>query len=290
MPAALIRRSGQEHAEQAAVRNRPAVRDSEPLGARPAAEHPGRPVPDQPGPQAGELLARVAARQHVEHGLKYGPGQPAERRGPPDQGVQVVDAPVVHRGHRDDLLGQHVERVARHPQLFDLAGSHPARDHRRLHQVALVLREDDPPGHIAHVVPGASGALQPARDRGRRLDLDDEIHGAHVDAEFQAGGGDHGRQPAGLQRLLDLSALSAGHRAVVGAGDDLGRALGRVRTCEFGLLGGALGGQFVEPGAQPLGKLARVREHDRGPVPSDRVEHLGLDVRPDRLGPRLPVR
>ncbi len=141
MPAALVRRASQEHAEQAAVRDRAAAGDS------------------QPGPQASELLARIAAGQHVKHGLEHGPAQAAERGGPPDQGVHIVDAPVVHRCHRDDMLGQHVERVARHPQLFDLAGPHPACDHRCLYEIALVLREDHPTGDIPDIVPGATGPL-----------------------------------------------------------------------------------------------------------------------------------
>ena len=81
--------------------------------------------------------------------------------------LQVVDGPVVHRGHRDDLLREHVERIARHPQLFDRAGAHPLGHDRRLHEVALVLREDHAAGDVTDVVPGAAGPLQPARDRRR---------------------------------------------------------------------------------------------------------------------------
>ena len=39
--------------------------------ARPAAQRAGRAVPDQPGPQLRELLARVAARQHVQHRVEH---------------------------------------------------------------------------------------------------------------------------------------------------------------------------------------------------------------------------
>jgi hypothetical protein len=45
---------------------------------------------------------------------------------------------------------------------------------------------------------------------------------------------------------------------------------------------GPLGGQLVQPAAQPLGQPPRVREHDRGLVLLDQVEHPLLDVRPDR--------
>ena len=57
-----------------------------------------------------------------------------------------------------------------------------------------------------------------------------------------------------------------------------------------GLLRGlrrALGGELVEPGAQPLGQPPGVGEHDRGAVLLDEVEHPLLDVRPDRP---LPLR
>ena len=48
----------------------------------------------------------------------------------------------------------------------------------------------------ADLVPGATDALQPARDGRRGLDLDDEVDGAHVDAELEAARRDDGGQPA----------------------------------------------------------------------------------------------
>ena len=269
--------------------------------AGPAVQGVGGPVPDQPGPQLGELLAGVAAGQHVQHGLQHRPGQPAERRRPADHLLQRADLPVVHRDHGDDLLGEDVERVARDAQLLDRPVPHPLGDHRRLHQVALVLGEEHAAGDVADVVSGPAGALQAAGHRRRRLDLDDQVHRAHVDAQLQAGGGDHGRQAARLQRLLDLRPLLPGHRAVVGPGDlgrrarrgaGLGHDLrryggGRRRGRRHALLGrgrllGALGGEFVQPAAQPFGKAAGVGEDDGGPVLPDEVEYPLLHVRPDR--------
>ena len=72
---------------------------------------------------------------------------------------------------------------------------------------------------LADLVAGAADPLQPARHRRRRLDLDDQVDGAHVDAELEAAGGDDARQPAGLEVVLDERALLLGHRAVVGPGD-----------------------------------------------------------------------
>ena len=53
---------GQEHAEQAAVGDRAAVRDGDACGALARAHQAGRPVPHDAGPQLGELVAGVAAR------------------------------------------------------------------------------------------------------------------------------------------------------------------------------------------------------------------------------------
>ena len=61
----------------------------------------------------------------------------------------------------------------------------------------------------ADLVAGAADPLQPARHRRRRLDLHHEVDRAHVDAELEADGGDHGGQPAGLELLLDQRALLA---------------------------------------------------------------------------------
>lgn len=48
-----------------------------------------------------------------------------------------------------------------------------------------MLREQHPAGDLAHLVPGTPDALQAARDRGRCLDLDDEVDLAHVDPELE---------------------------------------------------------------------------------------------------------
>ena len=54
-----------------------------------------------------------------------------------------------------------------------------------------------PAARLADLVAGPADALEPARDGERRLHLDDEVHGAHVDAQLQRAGGDSaGRRPA----------------------------------------------------------------------------------------------
>ncbi|GAB3872476.1 hypothetical protein GCM10027610_137970 [Dactylosporangium cerinum] len=147
-------------------------------------------------------------------------------------------------------------------------------------------------------MPGASDPLQAGGDARGRLDLHDEVDGAHVDAQLQAGGGDDGRQLAGLEGLLDVLALLAGDAAVVRAGHDRRRAVGGPglrhhlgRRPWRGGRGdaGAGCGQLVDPGAEPLGAAPRVGEHDGGAVALDQVEHALLHGGPDGGLPRCAV-
>jgi hypothetical protein len=133
--------------------------------------------------------------------------------------VKVIHGDLLLRGDPDDLLRQHVERVARDLRLLDRPLLHPLHDHGRLEQVSAELGEDATAGDGGEVVAGTTHALQPARDRLRRLDLDHEVDRAHVDAELEGRGGDEAGDLASLEQLLDLEPLLARQRAVVGAGD-----------------------------------------------------------------------
>ena len=59
---------------------------------------------------------------------------------------------------------------------------------------------------------------------GHLIDLHDQVHGAHVDAQLQAGGSHHRAQRAAFQCLLDLAPLLPGNGSVVGPGDLRGRS------------------------------------------------------------------
>ena len=168
---------------------------------------------------------------------------------------------------RDDLLREHVERVARDHRLLDLAREHPLGDDGRLEQVGAELREDPALRDGAELVAGAADPLQAARDRLRRLDLDHEVDGAHVDPELERRGRDEAGDLAALEQLLDLDALLAGERAVVGARDLLLR-------------------QLVQAQRQPLGEAAVVDEDDRRAVLLDEPQELRVDRRPDRVSTR----
>ena len=177
--------------------------------------------------------------------------------------MQVVDRDLVVGADRDDLLREHVERIPRDDGLLDLAAPHSLRDHGRFEQVEPELGEDPALGDRAQLVTGTADPLQAAGDRLRRLDLDDEVDRAHVDAELERRGGDEARDLAALQQLLDLDALLARERAVVRAGD-------------------LLLGQLVQAQREPLGQAAVVDEHDRRAVLLDELQQLRVDRGPDR--------
>ena len=170
---------------------------------------------------------------------------------------------VSSAGHRDDLLRQHVERIARIARGLDLALVHRARDGGAGHQIAAELRKDDAFADGARLMAGAADALQAAGDRRRRLDLHDQIDGAHVDAELERRGGDERLDAPGLEQVFDLAARLARQRAVV-------RAHQR------------LAGQLVERAGQPLGQPPAVDEEQRRPVRADQLEQPRMNRRPDR--------
>ena len=253
----------EEDAEEAAVRDRPGVRDREPPRAGAPAHGAGGPIPDDPRPQLGELVGRVAAREHVEDVLELRARELRERIRAPRELVELVHRDLLVGADRDDLLGEHVERVARDARLLDLPRAHGARDDGRLEEVGPELREDPPLRDRVQIVPRAPDALQPARDRLRALDLDHEVDGAHVDAELERGRRDEARDLAGLQQLLDDEPLLARERAVVRAGE-------------------LLAGELVDAKREPLGEAPVVDEDDRRAVRPHELEDRRIDRGPDR--------
>lgn len=284
-------RPREEDTEQAAVRDGASGRDGQALCAGAAGDRTGDPVPDHARAELGERVGRVAAGEHVEDRGERGFGEGREGGGSADHGEEVVDLPGVHRRHGDELLGEDIQGIGRDLQGLDGPGAHPLGDHGCLDEVAAVLREDHAGGDGAHLVTCAAHALEAGGHGGRRLDLDDEVDGAHVDAQFEAGGGYDCGKAACLEVLLDQGALLLGDRAVVGAGDDRGRALGGARAAHElgrgvvlvqGFAGGPLVGDLVETVAQALGQAAGVGEDDGGAVRLDQVGDPLLHVGPDR--------
>ena len=187
----------QVDAEEAAVGDGAGVGDGQGAGAGAGPDRAGDPVPDDPRPQLAELLRGVAAVQHVQHVLELAQLEVGVGPRAPDQGVEVVDRHALvpgAGGDGDDLLRQHVERVARHDGRLDEPLAHAPRHDGALEEVGAELGEDASARHLADAVTGAADALQAARHRLRRLDLDDEVDGAHVDAELERRGGDEAGQ------------------------------------------------------------------------------------------------
>ena len=296
---------GQEHPEQAAVRDGAARGDREALGAGAGGERAVLPVPQDARAQLGELVRGVAAGQQVEHGLVGGERQRGERRGPAHEVEPLLRVQVRDGDGGHGLLGEDVQRVGGDPQRLDAPGRHALGHDGGVHEVAPVLGEEHAAGDLTHLVAGAAHALQTGGHRGRRLHLDHLVHRAHVDAQLERARGHDAADLAGLQRLLDDGALLLGHGAVVGAGEvgdgarsgaglpgHLGGAVeaGRVRCAEAGdgvrVLGrgGRLGAglpDLVEPTGEALGQAAGVGEHERGAPLGHQVHDPLLDVRPD---------
>ncbi len=154
----------------------------------------------------------------------------------------------------NDLLGEHVERVAQEPGALDLARDHSLGDDRSLEQVAAVLWVQRAAAGLAHRVPGATNPLHAPRHGAGRLDLDHQIDGTHVDAQLERTGGDDAAQQAAFELVFDDDSLLASKRTVV-------------------RLDQLVAGELVEVGRQALGLTPGVAEDDRAAV----GQHLGKD-------------
>ena len=158
---------------------------------------PAEPVPGEPRAELRELVARVAAGQHVQHALELGAGERGEGSGPAHERVELVRLAIAegHRGH--ELLREHVQGIPGDARLLDCALLHRLSDRRARQEVAPELREDDAARDRLHLVARPADALHAARHRGRRLDLDHEVHRPHVDPQLERRGGhDRGSRPA----------------------------------------------------------------------------------------------
>ncbi len=156
-----------EHAVQAAVRDRAARCHGHDPRVASTFDRVGHAVPDEARLELGELVRRIRAGEHPEHALEDLPGEALVRRRPGDGREQLVDRPAVQHGHRHDLLGQHVERVAGQRGRLDRGLVHARGDDGRLQQVASELREDHAGRRGSDLVPGSPDPLEPGRDRGR---------------------------------------------------------------------------------------------------------------------------
>ena len=282
-----------EHAEQAAVGDGAAGGHGEPLGPGPTGECAGVAIPHQARAQFSEVGGRVLTGEHVQGCLERRPRQPCKRGRPAHSGEPLLHVDRLECTRRHRLLGQNIQRIGDDRQRLDRPVQHPLGRHRTMQQIRTVLGEQRRPRNLTHLVTGATDALQARGHRRRRLDLHDQIHCAHVDAQLQRRRGHHCAQSTRLERVLDHRAPFLGHRPVMGHRQVRRRTPRRLRRHHDlrrrprGRLGqrtrvGVLGVDLVESGGEPLGQPPGVDEHDRRPVCRDQVHDLPLHVRPDR--------
>ena len=199
----------QEHPIKSAVRDGSGVRDRHARGSLARPQRARHPVPGEARTQLGELVRWISAREHVQHPLERAAGEIREGRRAPHQLIHLVGLVHAVRRVRDDLLGEHVERVAGIERLLHLTRGHSPSGRRGAEQVTAVLGKDDAFGDAAHLVCRAADPLQAGGDGRRSLDLDHEVYRAHVDPELERGSGDDGAERAALEPILHLLALVA---------------------------------------------------------------------------------
>ena len=284
----------EEHPEQTPIGNRACIGDRKPLRARPPPKLTGDAIPHDPRPQLGELLARIRARQQIEHVAEHLIGQITEVRAAADQVREISELPVVHRAHRHELLSEHVERVAREVRLLDQPLMHAVDDNRRFEQISSMLREDLADARLTDLMTGPTDALHARRHRAGRRNLHHKVDRTHVDAEFQRRRGDEPLQVAPLEFVLDLESTLPGERTVVSlhqllalrsAPTDLfvaGAEGRRWRNRAVELARCLFDRKFVEAGREPLRQAAGVGEHKCRAVLLDQLEEPWMHRRPDR--------
>ncbi len=175
----------------------------------------------------------------------------------------IGDVPRSQGDHGDDLLGEHVERIARVVHGFDVAVVHGARDGRAGDQVGAILWKNDRGADRADVVAGAADALHAAGDGRGRFDLHHQVDGAHIDAQLERRGGDQAAQRAEFEAVFDFFALRHGHAAVMRAHKNFP-------------------GEIVQRAGNSFRQAAVVDEDERGAMGADQFEQLGMDGAPDR--------
>ena len=198
----LGRRTREKDAVEAAIGDRAAVDNGQQLRALAWSDGIADAVPGDPGAQLGEFVGRVAAGEQIEDALEGGAAELGEGSSAAHDSKELFDADFRIgwsnaalafnfacgwrlRDDGDHLLREHIERIAQKAGRFDQALVHGTSDGGAGDEVGAKLGKDDSFAGRAYVVAGAADALHAAGNRWRRLDLNDEIDRAHVDAEFE---------------------------------------------------------------------------------------------------------
>src|SRR5581483_1086317 len=132
-----------------------------------------------------------------------------------DECEQRRFAPLAARDFGDDLLSEHIERVAFDLERIELAAAHRVEQRRAFGEIVARQRKEPRLRRAADGMPRTARTLQERRDRTRRRELADEVDVADVDAELERRRGHERPQLAALQALLGREALLAREAAVV---------------------------------------------------------------------------
>ena len=213
----LSNRSSEVDGEQPAIGDGAAGGDGQSLGTGPRGQRAGLAVVDQTRSQLGELGRRILAGQQVQGGLIDAAWQGRERRAAAYRVEPPVGVQRLQRGRRHGVLRQDVERVGGHSHRLDLPGEHPLHGHRATDQVGAMLGKQHAARDFADLMAGPPDALQAAGHRRRRLHLNHQVDGTHVDAQFQARRRDHRLEQSTLEIFFDHGTLLLADRTVVGA-------------------------------------------------------------------------
>ena len=214
----------------------------------------------------------AAALEIIDETLERLAVELAEGIGASQHGEGLVDGDAAVHRHANEVLHDHVggefEDLHRiEAALVGEAGADEAFD-----EVVDVRRDEDTVADLVDRVSRASHALEGARDALGRADHHDGVDVPDVDAEFEAGGADHGAQVARLEPVLDLLADVAVERGMV--------AFNRL---------GERGQGELEPMGDAFGAGPRVREKQGGAIPLDDSGHVGDDARSGVAGRRVGV-
>ncbi len=148
----------------------------------------------------GVLLAQraPAASEIIEHVGELLRAQIAVWMGAPNQLQRLIAGPSRRAAHRDKMLREDVEGRVRHANFVEMAAAGEEHGGAGLDEVADVGRHEHAAAHGVDIMSGATGALEGFAHAFRRREHDDEIDGADVDSELEAGRADDSAQLAAL--------------------------------------------------------------------------------------------
>ena len=205
--------------EIASIGDRPARVVKGENGALARLQRVADPVESDARLEIADAGSGVAAGEHFDDQVELLPIQRRVRTRAPNRPVRLLDGARFRRGHRDQDLRQHVERVRYRRERLDIACSHRVCDGGGFQEVPRMGGKQRPPAGVADIVAGASDALQRRGQRRRRLHQHDFVQIADVDPHLQRIGRDDGLQFAVLEAAFHLGSDFPGQGTVMGIGD-----------------------------------------------------------------------